>query len=316
VSDSLVVEVRRGPHVESRHLVDAVVVDADGSVAESWGDASRMVLPRSALKPVQSSPIVASGAADAAGLTRGQLALACASHGGEPFHVSEVTDWLARLGLDADALECGAQAPTHPASATALVRAGEAFDGRHNTCSGKHCGFLAVCSHLGLSTQGYAAPDHPLQRDHVTPAVEQWCGVSLAAQIPGVDGCGIPAFAVPLDRLARGWAALAADPTGRRMFDAMVSEPEMVAGTGRVCTRLIQDGAGRVVAKTGAEGVYCAIDRSTGVAVALKAHDGATRASEVAIEWVLVRLAALPPAEPRLLHNRAGTVVGAVRVAD
>ncbi len=309
------IEVRRGPRVESRHRVDVAVVDDAGSVVESWGEPSRPVLARSALKPLQSSALLVSGAAAASGLGNERLAIACASHGGEPAHITVVDGWLADLGLDPDSLECGAHAPAHPPSAVALVRDGVAFDARHNNCSGKHCGFLAVCRHLGLPTDGYIEPDHPLQRDQVTPAVEHWCGVSLAGQNPGIDGCGIPVHALPLDRLARGWVALNDDPTGRAMFDAMIAEPFLVAGTDRTCTRLLRDGGGRVVVKTGAEGVYCAIDRHAGIGVALKVHDGATRASEVAIEWVLGKLEALPEPEPRVLRNWAGTVVGSVRVA-
>jgi L-asparaginase II len=315
VSDSLIIEVRRGAQVESRHLVDVAVVDGVGSVVESWGDPSRPVLPRSALKPLQSSALILSGAASAFGLGDDRLAIACASHGGEPAHVDVVDGWLTALELDAGSLECGAHAPMHAPSAAALVRGGVDFDARHNNCSGKHCGFLAVCRHIGLPTTGYIGADHPLQRDHVTPAVEHWCRVSLAGQEPGVDGCGIPVYALPLDRLARGWAALGDDPVGHAMFDAMIAEPFLVAGTDRVCTRLLEAGGGRVVVKTGAEGVYCAIDRGAGLGVALKVHDGATRASEVAIEWILGRLGTLPEPEPLVLRNWAGTVVGSVQVA-
>ena len=191
--------------------MDVAVVDGAGSVVQSWGDVTRSVLPRSALKPVQSSSIVSSGAADAFGLTDARLAIACSSHGGEPRHVDEVTSWLDDLGLDEKALECGAHAPTHAASAAALLRDRGAFDARHNNCSGKHCGFLSICRHLGQRLDGYVAPDHPLQRDHVTPAIEQWCGISLSGQEPAIDGCGIPAWAVPSALkviVARPWSTV------------------------------------------------------------------------------------------------------------
>ncbi|MEZ5167831.1 MAG: asparaginase [Acidimicrobiales bacterium] len=152
-------------------------------------------------------------------------------------------------------------------------------------------------------------------RDHVTPAVEAACGVRLPADRAAVDGCGVPVWAMPLDRVAAGWAGLVGDAAGRRLLDAMVAEPVMVAGAGRVDTRLLADGGGRLVAKTGAEGVHAAVDLIEGRAVALKARDGATRAAEAAIEWVLGVLGTMAMPAPQPLRNAAGTVVGSITVA-
>lgn len=314
MTDALIVEVLRGDRIESRHLVDVVVVDASGSVVDGWGDPGRQVLARSALKPIQALPLAESGAADAWSVTEEELAIACGSHGGEPAHVAVVEAWLDRLGLDIGHLECGAHAPTHKPSAAALVVEQRFFDARHNNCSGKHCGFLCVCTHLDLPTGGYVAPEHRLHADHVTPAVEELCGLSLKDQIPTVDGCGIPVWSIPLVRLAAGWAALPSRPGGRRLLDAMTARPEMVAGTGRACTALMVEGAGRIAVKPGAEGVYCAVDLDSGVAVALKAHDGARRASEAVIAWVLGRLGVIGEQAPTMIRNWAGTEVGGFRV--
>lgn len=290
-----------------------VVVDADGQVAWSRGDAHRSVLPRSALKPVQAVPLVRSDNSDAQ--TDERIAIASASHGGELDHVAAVDAWLSDLGVGAEALECGAHPPVHRPSADQMVVAAEPYTERHNTCSGKHVGFLSLCLDRGFDPVGYVIPGHPLQADLVTPAIEEFCGHSLAGTSPGVDGCGIPVWAMPLDRLANGWASLRHAVEGRRILGAMVAAPFMVGGSGRLCTRMISEGQGRVVVKTGAEGVYCGIDMTTGMAVALKARDGATRASEAAIEWTMAELGAIDRPQVKRLWNSAGTDIGSIRVA-
>ena len=211
-------------------------------------------MPRSAIKPIQALPLVSTGAADAFGLTDVELALACSSHAGERGHVDGVSAWLARLGLDSDALECGAQVPLSESAAAALASGGGAPTAIHNNCSGKHVGFLTILRHLGLPLDGYLEPGHPLQADHVTPSIERTCGVDLTTVQPGVDGCGIPAWAMPLDRLAAGWAALGSEPDGssaHRLLSAMRSAPFHVAGSVRTCPRIIATATGGTVVKTG-----------------------------------------------------------------
>ncbi|MEZ5245820.1 MAG: asparaginase [Acidimicrobiales bacterium] len=308
----LIVDVFRGGDVESRHEVDVVAVEPGGRILWSRGDGTRDVFARSALKPVQAVPLVSTGAGDAIGDER--LAIACASHGGEPRHVAVVDAWLADIGFTVADLECGAHPPSHRPSADALAASGEPATARHNNCSGKHVGFLSVCRHLDIDPAGYLSPTHVLQADHLTPAIEACCGVSLADSVPGVDGCGIPVWSMPLDRLAAGWTSLGSLPEGRRILTAMTAEPFMVGGTDRACTRIIGDGDGRLVVKTGAEGVYCGIALDSGTAVALKVRDGATRASEMAIEWAMAELGACPPPPPQVLRNWIGTEVGSIRV--
>ena len=318
MSGPLLVEVIRGGRVESLHEVDAVLLDASGRIVEAWGDATRPVMPRSAIKPIQALPLVSTGAADAFLLTDVELALACASHGGEPAHVDAVAAWLARLDLDASALACGVQVPSSVPAAAVLAAAGGEATAVHNNCSGKHMGFLTVLRHLGLPLDGYLDPGHRLQADHVTPSIERTCGVDLTAAHPGVDGCGIPVWSMPLDRLASGWAAIGAEPAGspaHRLLSAMRSEPFLVAGSARACTRLIGAATGGTVVKTGAEGVFCAVLPADGIGLALKVRDGAARAAEVAVEWILARWGRLPDPAPSLLVNHSGVHVGEVRVA-
>jgi len=314
----LVVEVTRGDRVESRHEVDVAIVGVDGLLVRAHGDAHRDVMPRSASKPLQALPLVTTGAADAFGLGDVELALACASHDGEPGHVSAVRAWLERLGLDVGALACGSHLPMHEASAAAMVAAGATPDPTHNNCSGKHVGFLTVLRHLDLPLDGYLDPSHPLQADHVTPAMAEACGVDLTTQVPGIDGCGIPVWSVPLDGLAGAWAGLgsaAAGAPATRLLDAMRAEPFHVAGSDRACTRIIRAATDSTVVKTGAEGVFCAALPANGLGLALKVRDGARRAADAAVVHLLTELGCLADEGPGLLRNRADTIVGQVRVA-
>jgi len=319
VSSPLIIEATRGDRIESRHEVDAVVVDSLGRLVESWGEPHRAVLPRSALKPIQALPLVDTGAADAFGLTDTELALACASHQGECRHEEAVTAWLSRLPGGTNSLACGAHPPLSEEAGQALAASGRPPTAVHNNCSGKHAGFLTVIAHLGFEVDGYLDPEHPLHVDHVTPAIERTCGVDLAAGRPGIDGCGIPVWSVALDRLANGWAALGESTAGssaHRLLSAMRAEPFMVAGTGRACTRLIGTATGGTVAKAGAEGVFCAVVPDEHIGLALKARDGGARAAEAATTWLLAHLGHLDAEPSQILVNRAGRPVGEVRVAS
>ena len=319
MNSPLIVEATRGDRIESRHEVDAVVVDSLGRLVGSWGEPHRAVLPRSALKPIQALPLVDTGASDAFGLTDTELALACASHQGERRHEEVVTAWLSRLPGGTNSLACGAHPPLSEEAGQALAASGRPPTAVHNNCSGKHAGFLTVIAHLGFEVDGYLDSEHPLHVDHVTPAIERTCGVDLGAGRPAIDGCGIPVWSVALDRLANGWANLGESTAGssaHRLLSAMRAEPFMVAGTGRACTRLIGTATGGTVAKAGAEGVFCAVVPDEHIGLALKARDGGARAAEAAATWLLAHLGHLDAEPSQMLVNRAGRPVGEVRVAS
>ncbi|MEZ5935946.1 MAG: asparaginase [Alphaproteobacteria bacterium] len=325
-TDPLAVLVYRGETVESRHAVSFAIADAAGKILDAGGEIDRPVFPRSAIKMLQAIPLVETGAADRFGLSPEELALACASHGGEPRHVEAVAAWLERLGLSADDLECGAHPPSHAPSARALAGSGRAPTGLHNNCSGKHAGMLTLARHLGVATGGYIRPDHPVQQV-IDAALEALTGVS-PWPAPAIDGCGVPTYAVPLGNLVAAMARFAS-PGGlppsraaacRRLAKPMMQHPYMVAGDGRACTLIMQALPG-VLVKTGAEGVYAAALPERGLGLALKVEDGASRASSVALIALLDRLGALddsarqhlhPIARP-LLKNHAGTTVGHIQ---
>ncbi|WP_292578000.1 asparaginase, partial [Mesorhizobium sp.] len=210
MSNPVLVEVTRGAVVESRHRGAVSVFDADGKAVWEIGDTDRPVFPRSAVKAIQALPLVESGAADAYGFGNRELALACASHSGEPAHVELARAMLARAGLDKTALECGAHWPNHEAT-LALARAGDVPSALHNNCSGKHAGFLCTCVHSGIAHQGYVKEGHA-QQEMVRDAMQSVTGAAHNTGNSAIDGCSIPTYAVPLKNFAQGFARMA---TGR-----------------------------------------------------------------------------------------------------
>src|SRR5256885_8803884 len=188
MSNPVLVEVLRGALVESRHRGAVAVVDADGASLLALGDVARWVYPRSAVKLLQALPLVESGAAERYGFGDEEIALACASHGGEPAHVEVASRMLARAGLDAAALECGAHWPMYQPATQALARSGAAPSALHNNCSGKHAGFLCVACAAGGEHRGYVKAEHLVQRE-VRAALESLTGVGLSGDQCGMDGC-------------------------------------------------------------------------------------------------------------------------------
>jgi len=321
------IEVTRGDLVESRHRAAFAVVDSAGHVVLAAGDIERPVYARSSAKPLQALPLVESGAAAAFDVSDAEVALACASHAGEPRHVAAVRAWLARLGLGEDDLECGPQLPAHHAALLAFLQEGGRADAVHNNCSGKHTGFLTLARHLGVPTRGYIRYEHPVQQ-RILGVLEAMTGLDLGAAPRGIDGCGIPVIGIPVGNWALAFARLADphdQPVARqaacaRIRAAMVAEPFMVAGTGRYSTRLMEAAGGRIVAKGGAEGFYCAALPELGLGVAIKAEDGADRAAEITLGQILRRLRVLGDGNAEFLEapirNRAGLRVGKIRPAS
>jgi L-asparaginase II len=323
----VVIEVTRGPLVESRHEGIAAVVKPDGTVVESWGDIDARILPRSANKPIQAMAFVESGAVEKFGLGDEHVSLACASHLGEKRHVETVRAWLKTIGLSEADLECGAHPPRLPHSIEALIRENAQPTPAFNNCSGKHSGFLSTAVAYGEPTKGYIKYDHPVQR-RLRAVMTDLCGSDADDFAYGIDGCGIPTLATPLGLLARAMASMA-EPSrlsdkhavaAARIRKAMNAEPFMMAGTGSFGTRINEALPGVVEVKGGAEGVFCGMLPTLGLGIALKMWDGAGRAAEVAMATLLGHLGVLP-AERReeLLHppvkNVVGLLVGEMRPA-
>jgi len=321
MTNPILVEVTRGALVESIHRGSFAIMDASGALRLALGDIESPVYSRSSLKPMQAMPLVESGAADAFGLSDEEVALACASHSGEPMHTTRVAAWLARIGLGEGDLACGAHASRYEPVAEAMIRRGEKPTRLFNNCSGKHTGFLTVARHWDIATKGYEQPNHPVQRA-VATSLSELCD---AGELPfGIDGCAAPNFATSLTQFARAAARMAAPDklerqrakAARRIVTAMVAHPELVSGTGRVCAILMRASQGRTAIKAGAEGFYAGWIPETGLGIAIKIDDGAGRAAETVIAALLDTLKLLDGSHAAQVILRApilntrGDVVG------
>ena len=331
MANPVLVEVTRGNQVESRHRGVVAVVDGAGRAVLSLGDVHAPVFTRSACKAMQALPLVESGAADAYGFGARELAFASSSHSGEPEHVALAAAMLKAAGRDETALECGAHWSFEQPVLINQARTLERPTALHNNCSGKHAAFICACCHTGRDPKGYVGYDHPLQAE-IRDVMSSLTGTLLDADNCGIDGCSIPTYAVPLKSLAHGFARMATGQglgaararAARRIIDACMAEPFYVAGTGRACTRLMQAAPGRIFAKTGAEGVFCAAIPEQGIAIALKCEDGASRAAEAMVAGVLARFfrddepvhAQLTAMANHTMRNWNGIEVGRVRLSQ
>ncbi|MBI2077801.1 MAG: asparaginase [Euryarchaeota archaeon] len=322
--DPVAVRFVRGETVESVHRVSVAVADARGRLAGSFGDPRLVTFLRSSAKPMQLVPLVESGAADRFAFTPKELAIIAGSHGGEPDHIETVRGILAKIGLGEDSLQCGRHAPYHKESAE---RVGNGFTSLHHNCSGKHSGMLALAVHMGWDPRSYLAAEGPVQQA-ILKVVAKECGLAPDRIPIGLDGCGVSSFGVPLKAGARAFARLANPETIqgrrgvalRRIRDAMLAHPEMVAGTDRLDTDLMRRLAGRIVVKAGAEACYGAALVGRGLGVCLKVEDGGSRAVGPALVRVLEELGAISAPEKNSLRrhwgeplqNVAGRVVGRV----
>jgi L-asparaginase II len=271
-------------------------------------------------------PLVESGAADAFGLGSDLIALACASHSGEPMHTERVAAWLERIGCTEQDLACGAHPSRVEAVAEAMIRADEKPTRIYNNCSGKHSGFLTVARHWDIATQGYETHDHPVQ----VAIAKALCELSGVTDLPyAIDGCVAPAFALSARNFARALAQYA-DPSAqsqpraqamKRIVAAMIAHPELVAGTGRTDTVLMRAANGRVALKAGAEGYFAGIVPEAGLGIAIKIDDGTGRAVETVIGAVIDKLGLLTgdKAAHAIIRapilNTRGTAVGERRPA-
>jgi L-asparaginase II len=327
-ANSVLVEVTRGTLVESRHEGAIAVADTQGALVLALGDVDRPVFPRSAVKALQAIALVETGAADAFGLGDEELAAACASHSGDGMHVAAVRSLLAKAGLDESYLACGVHWPVSDQATRNLIKAGRRPQAVHNNCSGKHAGMLAAAVHLGLDPRGYERPDHPLQV-MIAGIISETCGIRLARDGMGIDGCSLPTWSLPLGALARGFARFGSGEglspvraaAAQRLMQACFAAPLLVAGEGRFDTIALRALAPDLFVKGGAEAVHCAALPRLGLGIALKIDDGAKRGAERALSEVLA--AVLPEARSALANqldgeilNWRGISVGRVRAAD
>ena len=327
----VLVETVRGNWVENIHRGSFAVSDAHGSLIASTGDPAHPILPRSAIKSLQALALFRSGAVEKFRLDDDAIAMACASHYGEPRHIEIVTRTLEKLGLGANDLECGAHPPSSKEARKALAESGAAPSALHNNCSGKHTGMLADALALGVPTRDYVTREHPVQK-LVRSCVEEVIGVPLSTHACGTDGCSIPTWAAPLTAFATGFARMATGEglpddlakASRRIFAAATAHPFLIGGTGGLDSEIMEAFGGRLMLKVGAEGVYCGALIDRGLGFALKIDDGNPPAAGCAIANLLLAIAEPDETERAALgkwatttnRNWRGIEVGGMRGAE
>ncbi len=278
----ILVELHRGEVNESFHRGVICVVDKNNEVIFSRGDIQQVCYPRSAMKLFQHIPLITSGAFEHFNFTLKELAVMCGSHNGEQMHMDTVNGILQKIGLTDSYLKCGAQSPTLKVDLHKLIKSDLKPTQLHNNCSGKHAGFLAYCIYNKLDPNEYISPNSELQIEikKVVSAFYEFPENELKC---GMDGCSAPTFAMPVYNQAVAFKNLA-NPSNSIpdkykeaasiIIKACSEFPEMLAGSKRYCTDLIKNTKGRIIGKTGADGVYCLVDTQTGMGISIKIDDG------------------------------------------
>lgn len=330
MASKVLAKVIRGETVESVHRGHILIIDGDGNTVSSVGDPRTVTYFRSSAKPFQAFPFVASGAADEFGYSEEEIALACASHSGEARHVRIARLMIERIGLTEAHLHCGSHLPFYEKEAERMMRSGEYATQFHNNCSGKHAAMLALAKHIDADVNTYELAENPVQ-EKILDAVAAFTEVPRAKIKTGIDGCCAPNFALPLSAMAKGFMNLLrpisfdekTQSASKRIVAAMLNHPELIGGSERLDTMLMQAAPGQFISKVGADGVWlCGVLPSekfpTGLAIALKVEDGDDKRGRpvIAVE-VLRKLGifstdTLKEISPMSVKNRRGEVVGKV----
>lgn len=343
------VSVYRGGHLESFHCGSIAVVDCHGRLIASAGDPATEAFLRSVAKPFQAIPLLQEGALEEFDLSGEEIALVCASHGGEPHHISTAASLLRKGEFDESDLLCGIHPPLDERVAAELRQSGEKPSALHNNCSGKHAGMLLATQLIDAPAANYTDGGHPLQRQ-IKQTLAEFVDLQPDAIATAVDGCGVPSYFMSLYRAALAYARLAAtangstEPAGlpryadsaREIVEAMTSHPDYVAGNWSLTTPLMEAFEGELLAKEGAEGLYSiallpslaarVADRLSlvdgcSVGIAIKIADGAMgRGRNPAILHTLELLGidlpdggGLKPYRDGQIRNAVGNVVGEAR---
>jgi len=312
------IQLNRANTLECLHFGAVAVVNRQGRLLAQAGDGHWLTFSRSTLKALQSLPFMQADGPRQFGFSQQQIALMCASHSGEEQHVGVVQGMLDQTGLSYKTLRCGCHVPLFFSTLDTAPPPGLVFDERHNNCSGKHAGFLAYCVQHGLSLDDYIDPMHPLQQA-IRRDVARAVGMDANEFKMGIDGCSAPNYALPLSRLAYGYARLA---SGRKdaefgesfhaLAEAMTAHPDLVSGTGRNDLAFMRAGRGDWVSKVGADGVQVLGSKSRGEAFAIKIIDANKAALFAASVEVLEQLGWLDDAQREELKPwRAQAIVNA-----
>ncbi len=332
------VQVTRGSITESRHRGHIAAVEPDGRIVAHLGAPETVTFLRSSAKPHQAIPLIESGAAERFGFSEEEIALACASHSGEPIHTEIAESMLRKIGLQPENLKCGIHEPFSPEVTKQLREKGDKPNVLQNNCSGKHAGMLALAVHLGAPIEAYDRPENPVQLA-IGYTVAQFSGIAIEDIAVGVDGCGVPVFGVTVKAMALMYARLMSPPQEfdvktrdacRRVVAAMTNHPDLIGGTSdRLDTEMMRATRGTLISKVGAEGVYTAGVKPCeqwprGLGLAVKIEDGDDhRARPTVVIELLNQLGVLEDEALEAVSryaffpvsNRRGEIVGEVRAS-
>lgn len=290
-----IARITRGGITECILRGDAVVVDSRGSILYFHGDPQKEAFIRSAAKPLQTLEVFRQGAAEKYGFNSRELSIMCGSHYGEEFHTKTVTDILKKIGLSQEELKCGEVHSMKPSIAAKQLRDGMEPSPLFSCCSGKHGAMLSICRSMDWEREGYYREDHPVQQG-ILETVAHMSGVKKRDIGIGIDGCGVPVFSMPIYNMALAYArfSVGTDPVygewSRKIYDAMTEAPEMLAGTRGFCSDLTRAARGKLVAKLGADGVYCIGVKDLGIGIALKIESGGVRCIPPVVMEILKKL--------------------------
>jgi L-asparaginase II len=322
----ILVELYRGEVNESFHRGVVCVVNGTNEIEFSRGDVKQVCYPRSAMKLFQHIPLIVSGAFDHFKFTLQELAVMCGSHNGEHMHMEVVDAILKKIGLSESNLKCGAQAPTLKSDLYQLIKNDLKPRQLHNNCSGKHAGFLAYCTFKGLDFNDYISANSELQKE-IKKVVSVFYEFPEDELKCGMDGCSAPTFAMPVVNQAIAFKNLISPAAHipeeyKKAAEIIVSAcsefPEMLAGTNRYCTDLIKITQGRIIGKTGADGVYCIADKQKNLGISIKIDDGKMGPQYQVAQELLSHLDLISPEEIKQLEpyhefelsNFSGNIVG------
>lgn len=319
----------RGQHVENIHRGDAVCVDSKGNIVAEVGNGKLPMFWRSAAKPFQLLYFVKSGGIEKYGITEEELAILASSHSGEPIHVETVSRILGKIGLTPANLNCGSARPMSGKAFKMLVANNEKPSPLHNPCSGKHTAILALCQLMGYNIEGYIEVNHEAQK-LIHSIVAMATGMDPEKLEVGVDGCGVPVFYLPINNMSYAYARLIDAENGNwgeyteaaiKIRDAMCKYPLMVSGTGRIDKFVTELTKGRILAKIGADAVYCMADREKKQGITFKVEDGSYAAVTPTVIAMLKHFgfvsdeefAELEKAYPPVLKNHRGDIIGEIK---
>lgn len=290
------IQVTRGSLIECTHSVHIAVTNSDGELLGYYGEPNRVTYARSSVKPIQAIQVLESGAVEEYCINEREISFMCSSHSGEPYHVECTRAILSKANVGVEKLNCGIHVPGNSQIYKELIESGVELSQEHNNCSGKHSGMLISAQKLNEDLDTYLNINHPVQQ-RILENIAYVCDYNKEDIIIGIDGCGAPVHAMPLERFAYGFARMA-DPQklgekgkyAEKITTSMMKYPQMVAGRDRFCTALMKTCGDRIFGKAGAQGVYLVGDKVNKIGVAIKVEDGSGQAATCATLEVLRQL--------------------------